>query len=282
MKHHPIFEKYSRIESEGTGRHVFDFLGVATDAIYKKGKEKFILGIGAKRTPNYPALNEHYFDWIAVLECVSAAKGTFRMAELGAGWAPWLVRARFAGQQVNDISNYELVGVEADPTHFNWSRSHFLDNDLNPDEYHLLNGAISSSDDMLKFPKINNPNEDYGASLRQVSQSASAECQYIEVQGYCLEKIFSLFSGQIDFLHLDVQGAEYDVLPNAMPLLKESVRAIMIGTHISMDHHKKLAELFESTNWTPVMIYPQNEKVKTEYGVVKFGDGFQFWKNTSI
>ena len=276
MRHHPVFETFQRVPCIGTGRHLYDFLGVATKVAYKKDWEKYAPKAGGKFVPGYPAVNEHYFDWIALLQCIRSSSGTFRMAELGAGWAPWLVRAAFAARQAPAIRNLEFVGVEADPTHYAWAKDHFLDNNLDPEKYCILHGAVSSTSNILKFPKISNPQEDYGASLAGLRKNQ----EYVQVQGYILSDLLSgRFSGPLDFLHMDIQGAEYDVIPGAMELLKNKVKAMMVGTHSSQAKHVELISLFSQSGWEPIMIYPRNEEVVTDWGPVKFGDGFQFWKN---
>ncbi|KPK56387.1 MAG: hypothetical protein AMS22_01405 [Thiotrichales bacterium SG8_50] len=278
MQHHPIFEQFQKVKCVGTGKHVFDFLGVATDVTYKKGWEKFAVRRGTQYAPDYPVVNEHYFDWIAMLEAVRHASGIFRMAELGAGWAPWLVRAVFAARSNSRISGLELVGVEADATHYGWMRDHFLDNDLNPDAFHLVCGAVARTGDILRFPKIDNPDEDYGASTRTLGRNS----EYVEVPGYTLPDLLGRFSGLVDFMHVDIQGAEYDVIPTGMQLLKSKVKAIMVGTHLSQEAHFGLQDLFEKSGWEPMMVYARNEKAITEYGKVTFGDGFLSYRNPSL
>jgi FkbM family methyltransferase len=278
MRHHPIFEHFQKVKCVGTGKHVFDFLGVATDVSYKKGWEKFAIRRGTQYAPDYPVVNEHYFDWIAMLQCVHSASGTFRMAELGAGWAPWLVRAVFAARQNSRITGLELVGVEADATHFGWMVDHFLDNDLNPDDFLLLHGAVSPRPETLKFPKISNPDEDYGASTRAVGKNS----EYVEVRGYTLPDLLGRFSGPVDFVHMDIQGAEYDVIPESMALLRSQVKAIMVGTHLSLDKHDDLHRLFTQNGWEPVIVFARNGEITTDYGAVKFGDGFLYYQNPSV
>lgn len=279
MKNHSIFEQFDRVQSTGTGNHVFDFLGAATNVSYKKGWEKHAVKKDTKYTPNYPPVNEHYFDWIALLQCVQSATGTFRMAELGAGWAPWLVRGALAAKQNENITNVELVGVEADATHYAWVKEHFLDNKIDPSTYIALHGAVSDTETILKFPKLDNPDEDYGASLRSAS---TAIMDYVEVKGYTLESILGQFSDVVDFVHVDIQGAEYDVIPSSFDLLNKKVKAMMIGTHISTEKHLALRDLFLSNGWNEGMVYSRNEKVQTEFGEVSFGDGFQFWRNPNF
>lgn len=276
MTHHPIFETFQRKKCTATGQHIFDFLGVATDVRYKAGWSQHAVKNGSPISPPYPMVNEHYFDWIAMLKCVRNASGVFRMAELGAGYAPWLVRAVFAARQTGDVERFELVGVEADATHFEWTLEHFRDNGLSPSDYHLLHGAVSPEPALLRFPKIPNPDEDYGASVKRVQPNT---LDYVEVQGYTLDDLLSRFSGPVDFVHIDIQGSEYDVIPQGMELLKTNVKAIMVGTHLSQEQHLQMYQLFNEQGWIEQMVFPRNEEVTTEFGVVKFGDGFQYWRN---
>ena len=123
------------------------------------------------------------------------ANGTFRMAELGAGWAPWLVRAASAAKQIPEINGIELLGVEADPTHFRWMMDHFIDNEVSLDVAHLLHGAVASKKGIFRFPKITEPDVDYGSSIK--STHAAPGAGYIDVQGFTLEELIGKFSGRL-------------------------------------------------------------------------------------
>lgn len=272
---HPIFESFAATPSEATGAHIFDFLGGRTRVSYKKGWERHAPAEGRTVQPKPPMHNEHYFDWIATLMAVKKAEGVFRMAELGAGWAPWLIRGALAARQNDTITDTELLAVEADPTHFEWINEHFTDNGLDPDTHQILFGAASGEPGVLRFPVIENPDEDYGASLR----AAKGNIPVIEVRAYTMAEILEHFTGPLDFLHVDIQGAEYDLLPGAMQLLGQSVKQIMIGTHLADERHEALAETFRANGWTEVMNFPRNATSKTEFGDVAFGDGFLLYSN---
>jgi FkbM family methyltransferase len=278
MNHHNIFSKFERLRSVGTGTHIFDFLGSATNVSFRKGWSQFAVRSGAVIQPAYPPLNEHYFDWIAVLTAVDRAHGTFRMAELGAGWAPWLVRAALAARQRLNIERTELIAVEADEVHFGWVQEHFATNHVPAERSHLLRGAIAEQQGLIRFPRVDNPDENYGASTRGVANGAD----YIEVPAFAMQDIFSLFSGPIDLLHIDIQGSEYQVIPPVMDMLKISVKSIMIGTHISTADHNRLAHLFEGHGWNCIMNFPRNETSLTDFGEVKFGDGFLLFSNPNL
>lgn len=273
--HHPIFGLFERKPVIASGHHVYDFLGGATDVGFKKGWAKHAARAQAELLPALPVLNEHYFDWIATLDCVRSAQGVFRMVELGAGWAPWLVRAALAARQRPEITSLELLAVEADSTHFAWVQQHFADNGLRSPDFRFLHGAMAASAGTIRFPRITNPDEDYGASTR----TATTSPDFVEVTAYTLPDVLAYFSGPVDFIHVDIQGAEYDVLPPAFGLLNQRVRAVMVGTHISLDKHIEMTSLFVRNGWQQVMNFPRNQLSQTPHGEVLFGDGFLYFRN---
>lgn len=275
MTDHSIYEKFSKASCETTGLHIYDFLGVATRVAYNRGWATHAIAADKKIVPSLPPKNEHYLDWIAVLTAVHKAKGTFRMAELGAGWAPWLTRGAAAARQRSDITKLELMAVEADPTHFAWAREHFIDNGFDPDKYFLLNSAVADQSSVLQFPVITDPDVNYGASL----QNAEAKGKTIEVLGCTIPELLERFSGPLDFLHIDIQGAEYDTLPQAMKLLSSSVRAIMVGTHTKDVLHDGLAELFSEYGWSERLNLGRNRLNQTPWGDIQTNDGFLWFEN---
>ncbi len=279
MIHHPVFSTFKTVTSLGTGRHVFDFIGSRTDTRYRKGWEVHALAAGRRLETPLPPPNEHYFDWVATLESVNAASGTFRMAELGAGWAPWLVRGALACRQRPAIEAVELVAVEADETHHGWVLSQLADNGLLvSDRIHAVRGAIAAQPGTIRFPRIANPDENYGASTLGVNSRS----EWVEVPAYTLSDILQKFSGPVDFLHVDIQGAEYDVLPPAMGLLKRHVRAMMVGTHLSDERHDRLAAQLAADGWVQQLNFPRNRTSHTPVGDIAFGDGFLYFRNPTL
>lgn len=277
--HDPVFERFERVTTVGTGAHMHDFIGGLTKVSYKSDWAKHAAPVGAPMKPGYPPVNEHYLDWIATLQAVDKARGTFRMAELGAGWAPWLVRGALAARQRPDISRIELLGVEADPQHFDWMQDHLRDNGLDPAEHGMLFGAASDTSQTLRFPIVDNPDVNYGASLREIWM---AEQPHIEVPGITLERVLKHFSGPVDFMHVDIQGAEYDLIPAGMGLLKSNVKTVMVGTHLGNDRHGALAQLFRETGWDEAMNFNRNALSATPYGDIQFGDGFLLFTNSAF
>ncbi|MDG1373260.1 MAG: FkbM family methyltransferase [Paracoccaceae bacterium] len=275
--HHPVFESFERLSSEATGFHVYDFLGGATRVAYNRNWGAFATLANKTARPKLPPKNEHYLDWIAVLTAAAKARGVFRMAEFGAGWAPWLVRGALAARQRGDVTSCELMAVEADPTHYSWILEHFEDNGLNPDKHHILHGAVTDRAEMLRFPVVAEPNADYSTSL----EDAKTTDQTIDVQGHTVAELLDQFSGPLDFLHVDIQGAEYDALAPAIARLSRSVRAIMIGTHDD-EIHEGLVALFRGNSWHEQLNLGRSKTTQTPWGEIKTDDGFLWFENAKI
>ncbi len=275
--HHPIFGAFEGVSSETTGFHVYDFLGGATRVAYNRNWAAFATTTNRVARPKLPPKNEHYLDWIAVLTAAAKARGVFRMAEFGAGWAPWLVRGALAARQRGDVTSCELLAIEADPTHYGWILDHFADNGLDPDEHHILHGAVTDSAGVLRFPVVAEPNADYSASLAD----AETVAETIDVQGYTVADLLDRLSGPLDFLHVDIQGAEYDALAPAIERLSRSVRAIMIGTH-DEKIHDDLATLFRSNSWHEQINLDGGKTTQTPWGEIQTDDGFLWFENARI
>lgn len=275
MQHAGVFSRFSQVKSRCDGESVYDFLGVATDARFRKGWLAHVLEPGREFTAGLPPLNEHYFDWILTLESVARAKGAYRMAEFGAGWGTWAVRAAAAAGQRPEVHKVSLLAVEADRTHYRWMRQHFARNGLNPNGHDLLHGAVAAMRGEIRFPVVAEPDQDYGASIRGVSQHVP----FVIVAGYMIEDLLDRFDGPIDFVHSDMQGAEYETIPPAMDILDDKVKSIMIGTHVSSAHHTQLAELFRAAGWRERMNYMRGSTSETEFGTVQFGDGLIAFTN---
>jgi FkbM family methyltransferase len=277
-EHHPIFAAFARQTAVTSGAHVYDFLGGSTRVGYRRGWEKNALAAGKTQQPGYPPKNEHYLDWIGVLTAVNRARGTFRMAELGAGWGPWLVRGALAARQRPGIDRVELVAVEADATHYGWLREHFAENGLDPAAHHLLHGAVSDRGGELTFPVIENPDEDYGSGLSTAARAART----VTVRAYTLQDVLARFSGPLDFLHVDIQGAEYDALPAAMDRMTAQVRSLMVGTHTSAALHDGLVAQLKAAGWREVMNLARNTLHPTPWGAIKVDDGFLLFDNPGL
>lgn len=269
IAHDAVFKNFERCEITADGEHIYDFLGLATAVRFKKSWAKFAPPAGSKFKPNLPVVNEHYLDWVALLESVLRAGDVFRIVELGAGWGTWSSSGLAACKQVSHIMRTEVVAIEADGAHYEWMCEHFAKNNIMHDGVHLVHGAVGVESGLVEFPVIENPDEDYGGSLRQVDTSKNT----VAVKQYTLEDLLSMVAGPVDFLHIDIQGEEYNILPDAMDILRSRVKSILIGTHISSEGHSYIVSLFESHGWEIRMDYERGKLCNTPYGDIQLGDG---------
>jgi len=291
---HPIFERFKRWEGHVEGGWDVNWLGVKTRSAYYD-----IFSIPAEdRHVSVPPLpiDEEYFEWIDLLEAVSAAEKSFTMLELGAGWGRWIVNAAAALHQ-RGLDDYTLVAVEAEPQHFRWLRQHVTDNGLDPAKLDLVPAAVAGVDGTARF-EVGQSSSYYGQMIVEVSSGIRARLNRVlgryndktavsdrgsrlgHVRAVSLETLLRRFS-LVDLIDADVQGAEADVFEPAARALDAKVRRVHIETH---DHEvePRLRALFSGLGWQPVWDFPCLGDSTTPYGPVHFEGGVQTWLNPKL
>ncbi len=234
-----------------------------------------------------PSVDDNIFDWLILLEAVAEAKHGFVMAALGAGWGRWLVAGAFAAQRLGGIP-YRLIGVEAEPTHFQWMLEHFRDNHLDPAEHDLIEAAASGHSGHAWF-YFGKPDSWYGQSIisdealnkRSSLQETSYNGERAKlVRAVDIEELTAKYA-RIDYLHMDVQGAELDFLASNPAVLNRKVKRLLVGTH-SNEIEAGLRQLFSKLNWDNQYDVPLNGKVQVNDSLITVGDGVQVWINRQL
>lgn len=218
---------------------------------------------------------EALFEWYALSRAVDAADQTFTMAEVGAGYGRWVVHgavaARHAGLDVR------LIAVEAEHSHFQMLRQHFLDNDIDPDRHTLIEAAVTDREREVYFVQ--------GASQQWWGQSILPSAGYgygdwpgCQVQTMCGLPLSSVLAEVdfVDFIDMDIQGAEADAVRGSLDTIGEKVRRIYIGTY-NHEAEAELRSLFNSIGFNCEFDYPCNQVVETQFGTIHFKDGVQSW-----
>jgi hypothetical protein len=72
------------------------------------------------------------------------------MVVLGAGCGRWIVNAAAALNRLGNLTR-TLIGVEAEPTHFQMMVQHVAANGLDPKTFHLIEAAVTRSDGKVGF-----------------------------------------------------------------------------------------------------------------------------------
>jgi FkbM family methyltransferase len=273
-EHHKVFLHFGCWEGIVQPGYQADFVGAFTRASFYKGspccKEPAYI------STDYPEFNEEYFPWIDVLESVVTAKEKFVMMELGAGYGKWLARAAKALQQISGIPCL-LIGVEAEPEHYQWMKMHLSDNGIDPKDHILIEAAVSDQNGHVMF-ETGRADEHYGQQI--ITQGTSPSLSIKEVPAVSLNTLLHSLN-KVDLIDLDVQGAELRILTAAAEELNRKVKRIHIGTH-----HPSIEDglrfLLSNMGWKCLNDYFCKQECSTPYGIIKFDDGVQTWINLDL
>jgi FkbM family methyltransferase len=296
---HPIFDRYPPWAGEVDAGRSANFLGVVTRDEYIARMSGVVPTAAGWLEPAIPPVDEEYFEWIDVLEAVASAEVTFTMIELGAGYGRWLMNAAAAARMRGGLS-LQLIGVEAEPTHFQWMGQHFDDNGVPATMLSLIQAAVAGQPGRVRF-HIGDPDAWYGQAIdpnqptpsevprprftrrlrRLLAPRPRREARTIvEVPAVTLASILDRHD-LVDLLDLDVQGAEADVLEPARAGLDAKVRRVHVGTH-SLQNERRVRALFDGLAWTKLNDYACGSEAETPWGPVRFEDGVQTWLNPRL
>lgn len=195
-------------------------------------------------------------EYAALAYALSTARDTFRIVEVGAGWAPWVVAGVVAARRLG--LHAFGVAVEADPAKVEWAISHAEDNNCT---YRVIRGSLAESVSALEhiaadgsdcevvivhgagwhesapvhFPAIDEG--DMGGAVWTLQGTdvdyRGAHLTHHEVNGISLRLLLNAArgSGLIDLLHVDVQGVEFELLEATAGEVQDVTRLMMVGTH---------------------------------------------------
>ncbi len=289
--HHEVFHKCGCWEGIVEAGFEVNFLGVMTRTSFA-----FVFPQSLPRRHMkscLPVIDEEYFEWIDVLESAVSARGVFPMIELGAGWGRWLVNAAVAVRRYSGLPHL-LVGVEAEPTHFEWMERHLQDNGIDRSRCHLIRAAVTTHDGTVSF-HVGDPYNWYGQGIEDHPHD-SAPHGWLhwtkrllfgreDRNGRKTERVRAislrtLLTGPefVDLIDMDIQGAELNVLRPAIALVDEKVKRVHVGTH-GEEIEAGLRETFREVGWQSIRDHPSNSEIDTPWGRVAFGDGVQSWVN---
>ena len=289
VQEHPVLSRFPCWAGEVPAGVKANFLGVQTREAYTT----FLQQHTEPRhiATNYPPPCEDLLEYIDVLEAVLAARDQFIMIELGAGYGRWLVNAAAAARIANDIPCH-FIGVEAEPTHFQWMRDHFRMNGLEPGQHRLLNAAVAPEDGDAQFVAGRAADwyaqalatDDFVDRLRasgDLDENSDDQLEVTTVPAISLKSLLREIKHPIDLLDIDIQGAELEVLDAARPLLNTHLRRVHIGTHGEVIE-RDLRAMFNGLGWQPVHDYGCLQRCETPWGSIDFEDGVQSWINPHL
>jgi len=181
-------------------------------------------------------LGEHILTWAPLILAMRRAGSVATTVALGAGWGRWAVGAAMAAQKLG--KDYRIVAVEVEPSHFAWLERHIADNGIDPDRVTPIHAAAGAQPGRCWF-QTGDPAAWYGQQIVADLAPPSDDAADIVTEGGAVLRNTRLVSlaevagdlERIDYLHMDVQGAEADILEAGSALLDAKARVVNIGTH---------------------------------------------------
>lgn len=274
---HPLLTSITPWRGISDGQFHIDFLGVKTDP-------KFWPDI--KATPagevegEMPRFGSQFHEWLATIGAARNGREKFIMAELGAGYGAWLVRAAAVIRQSSNIPMH-LIGVEGHKGHHAWMLEHFRNNGLDPSQHTLLHGIVAAKSGEYRFLESSSERESYGSRVAEsITSRLLGGGRVATVRGYALEELF-VSHEYIDLVHMDIQGAELEVIEASLDVLAKKVRVICVGTHSDAIDQGMVKTLTEA-GWLPRWVFPRHSKWATMWGIIQFADGCHVWLNSRL
>ncbi|MCX7371240.1 MAG: FkbM family methyltransferase [Alphaproteobacteria bacterium] len=267
-------------------RFFYDFMGTKARLSFQPANHGYLAG----RVEAPPTAGAHLFhdneEWFALLRTLAEARDSLVVVELGAGWGPWIAAAGVGARRLG-ITNVKLVAAEADPGHLAFLRQNLADNDLlqlMPDIRHAI---VGPRDGTALFPRLDQPSEHWGAAAHYDAAPWWRRWRRPRDEHMVALPSLSLPSllrdhAVVDLMHVDIQGAEGEVLSAAAPTIDAKVRRLAVGTH-SRGMEEVLLSLFGGLGWTL-----ENEaacemkQFDTPGMVLNARDGVQVWRNPKL
>lgn len=221
-------------------------------------------------------------EWGAALRAVDLARSTFTVIELGCGWGCWMnntgLAARRAGLDVH------LIGVEGDEGHATFARESCAANGFSPDQVSIYRGIAGPTSGIALFPRQDQPGVGWGLeaiydATEEQRKSASESGAYDELPIVTLEELAAPH-GHIDLLHIDIQGAEADLIAGCLPILRERFVYLVVGTH-SRQIEGRIMETLLQDGWILEIERPAILTLDAAGPRVTV-DGVQGWRNPRL
>jgi len=274
-----IILKYAKKQITASPLHVTNFLGVKIRPEFFPGLLDGCAG-EVNPIPIPQTWHADMAEWASCLRAVDLSGDTFSMLEIGCGWGCWMNNLGMAAKSSG--KTIKLYGIEANLGHLDFARKAFADNEISEEEYVLSHGIAGNIQGEAWFPKIHS-GVDWGGEAVFNPQPQQLDGLRESYQKVPIVDIRELIKNEkwLDFLHVDIQGAELSVLVDIYELICEKVRYVFIGTH-SKQIEGGLFELFlQGNDWSLEMERPAFFNLIDGHPVVSV-DGVQAYRNNKL
>jgi FkbM family methyltransferase len=292
-----LFRDFTDVTARAVPGAYVDFLGRITRSrfIYTCGR---LTGL-VSHDPPIPS-DRVYADAIEYTGLLTAIRsvddGHLVVAELGAGWGPWMAAAGVAAR-LKKIGKVDLIGIEGSRGKIEHMKDHLADNGLRPrgpDDQTLhgnvgcrcVHGVIWSKTGTAQFP-VFDPEKEFGvAATTELAAGRGVDYRgltfdYETVPAYRVQDILGEYR-KVDFIHMDIQGAEVEVCRAAIEFLSDHVRYLFVATH-SRKIEGELISLLLPRGFQVLREKPCRFRFDTWPGTLEaltIVDGGQLWRNS--
>jgi hypothetical protein len=239
----------------------------------------------------------------ALAAAINSAHETFRIVEIGAGWAPWavagIVQARRRGLRAKGLA------VEADAQRSQWAMQHAADNDVSAEfvtgtpeeitrrlrepfdgvELRVVQAAGWHTSTILQFPELDEG--DMGGAVWTLPGTdvdyRGAHLAHIDVPTVAIADLLDTCE-LTDLLHIDVQGVEFELVQPASDVIQQKVRLMAIGTTDRLTEGR-LQDHFLPRGWGLAIDEPCKAVFTMTHPTLAgftVQDGTQLWENPFV
>lgn len=288
-----LLSKYVDNDAAPYPGYYTDFMGIRTSpGAFTPG---FLDSAAGQITRNIPIPDDSFhamaIEYCSLLSVVEATNTTtFTMFELGAGWGPWMSYAVKACRMKGGFSHINTIGVEGEENKIPLIEDHLAVNGFREDNGNLtqtyngvhsriIHGIVGEKDGLIDFPVASADN--YGVSV--LYTKPGLENKMVSVPCYSLETLMKDFE-TVDFMHIDIQGYEWDVITSSIKSICEKVRYMCISTH-SRKIEGDLIDFLLKNGWElhreSPCAFRRGDNKPIHIVDLTTHDGNQFWKNTA-
>ena len=247
--HAHIFTRFPRWRGKWSPDYISDWLGVKTSTAFDcSGDYSYIVMVPSRRLPcdahaavsgsvktgaapptidgEMPIIDDEYPEYVDMLTAIvhaaerrpSPQTPALVVVELGARYGTWGMRALAAWRALAAPGAALFIGLDSEPRYVKWMREHAQQNGFD--------GAVVALE---------------GMAAQVEACPAAAMCYDLHAVVLAAGNV-----SRIDFLDLDVQGAEHTFFDGAdtAALMNRAVAAVHIGTHYE-ETQNAIATLFK-------------------------------------
>jgi hypothetical protein len=195
------------------------------------------------------------------------------VADIGAAWGQWLSTAHHAAKQLfGERARVSLLGVEAEPTHFDFMQQHLIDNGIDARQHRLVRRVVhagSPHTPTLRF-YVGRADEWYGQCIADDDRRGEKQAELDAVT------ISELLRGTdaFDWLQIDVGGyrGAFELVRGGGDELLRRVRWLVVRT-VDPHEHAAVRELLAADWWLTSDYVGRSEPHETPWGATVFDNG---------